>query len=112
MIRRWHRWVAPVAALFILWIAATGAITQAGRIYAGAIAAPRDSALRAFVKFVTDLHSGASFGVAGELISLAAGCALLFLAASGAWMYWQMARGRLVKVRAGGHLRGGQWFWR
>lgn len=127
-IRRWHRWLAVVAGIFILWIAATGVVTQASRIYAAgapravpaaaasvapvAAARPVEGAqrpppggIRGFVHFVTALHSGEEFGLAGELVSLAAGFALLFFAGSGMWMYWQMLRGRRARP---GQPR---WFW-
>lgn len=104
--RKFHRWTAVVAGLFILWIAATGAVTQAARLYASsepkpaqvapAPAAPRppQSPTRQFIHFVTDLHSGEQFGVTGQIISLIAGLALIFFAFSGLWMYIQMYRRR------------------
>ena len=125
MMRRYHRWLATIAGIFLLWISVTGVLTQAGRIYAGtqpkpAAAAPAagpehapppPSPTRKFVKFVTDLHSGESFGLTGQLVSLAAGLAMVFLAISGLTMYIQIWRGRLVRVEAGKTLRGGKWFW-
>ena len=116
--RRYHRWVAVVFGIFILWIAATGAITQGARLYASgererAAAAgvalpapapeakrPPQSPARQFVHFITDLHSGERFGVAGQLVSLVSGLALLFFAFSGMWMYVQMFRARSRRERA------------
>jgi uncharacterized iron-regulated membrane protein len=113
--RRYHRWLAVVFGILILWIAATGAITQAARIYTSgertaasaataktAPEAPRppQSPARQFVHFITDLHSGERFGVAGQLVSLVSGLALLFFAFSGMWMYVQMFRARSRRERA------------
>jgi uncharacterized iron-regulated membrane protein len=115
--RRYHRWVAVVFGIFILWIAATGAITQGARLYASGEKArnaaagivtppvaeaprPPQSPARQFVHFITDLHSGERFGVAGQLISLVSGLALLFFAFSGLWMYVQMFRARSRRERA------------
>lgn len=108
--RKLHRWFAVIVGIFILWIAVTGVLTQGARLYASteprpaqssaavapATEAPRPppSPTRQFIHFVTDLHSGEQFGVTGQLISLVAGLALLFLAFSGLWMYIQMYRRR------------------
>lgn len=59
------------------------------------------SATRAFVHFVTDLHSGAKFGAVGTVLSLLSGLALIFFAVSGMWMYLQMFRGRARRERPG-----------
>ena len=118
--RRYHRWIATLLGLFILWAAATGVITQITRINTAAerhaaapsrppAPAPPPSANRKFLKFVTDLHSGEQFGLAGQIVSLVTGLALLFLAGSGLWMYVQMFRARAAKARA---TSGGKWFWR
>ena len=124
MSRRYHRWIATLLGLFILWTAATGVITQITRINTAAereaasaaaraasaqTPAPPPSPNRQFLKLVTDLHSGEQFGLAGQLASLVIGLALLFLAGSGLWMYVNMARARLAKQRA---PSGGKWFWR
>jgi uncharacterized iron-regulated membrane protein len=119
--RRYHRWIATLIGIFILWTAGTGVITQITRITTAAerqaaAAAPRpaqapaapQSANRKFLKLVTDLHSGEQFGLAGQLVSLVTGLALLFLAGSGLWMYVQMFRARAARVRASG----GKWFWK
>jgi PepSY-associated TM region len=123
--RKYHRWLAPLFGLFILWIAATGVVVGAGRLYASGESErarptatapapaqrPPQSPTRQFIHFVTELHSGEQFGLAGQLISLVSGLALVFFAVSGLWMYLQMARGRLVKARDGKPLRGGKLFW-
>ena len=122
MSRRYHRWIATLLGLFILWTAATGVITQITRINtaaereaAGAAARaapspapPPQSPNRKFLKLVTDLHSGEQFGLAGQLISLVIGLAILFLAGSGLWMYIRMFRARAAKQHA---PSGGKWFW-
>ena len=120
--RRYHRWIATLLGIFILWTATTGVLTQITRINTAAereaaAAAPRPvqapapppSANRKFLKLVTDLHSGEQFGLAGQIASLVIGLALLFLAGSGLWMYVQMYRARAGKQRA---PSGGKWLWK
>ena len=106
MSRRYHRWIATLLGIFILWTAATGVITQNPRINTAAereAAAAVSRATRApvplspnrkFLKLVTDLHSGEQFGLTGQIASLVIGLMLLFLAGSGLWMYVQMYRTR------------------
>jgi uncharacterized iron-regulated membrane protein len=126
--RTYHRWLALVAGIVILWIAATGVVTQASRIYAAGEprapiaqgptvqvpAAPRppQTPLRKFTHFVTELHSGEAFGATGMWISLAAGLALIFFAVSGLYMYIELYRGRLVRARSGKPQSGGRYFWK
>jgi hypothetical protein len=117
--RRYHRWVATLLGVFILWTAGTGVITQITRINTAAerqaaaparpaqAPAPPQSANRKFLKLVTDLHSGEQFGLAGQIVSLVVGLAILFLAGSGLWMYIRMFRARAARARASG----GKWFW-
>ena len=128
-LRRYHRWLATLLGIFVLWTAATGVTTQAARIYAGgeqrpapaspaaspaaeapAAEAPRppQSPARKFVKLVTDLHSGERFGLTGQLVSLVTGLAILFLAGPGLWMYIRMFRARAAKERAPSR----KWFWK
>ena len=117
--RSYHRWLSVIFGLFILWIAATGVITQGARLYASGeperaraaaqasavkppapaakppeAARPPQTPLKKFVHFVTELHSGEQFGIAGQLISLVSGLALVFFAFSGLYMYIQMFRRR------------------
>jgi len=119
--RRYHRWLAALLGVFILWTAATGVITQITRIntaaerHAAAVAAraaqvpaPPPSPNRKFLKLVTDLHSGEQFGLTGQIVSLVIGLAVLFLAGSGLWMYVRMFRARTASVRAST----GKWFWK
>ena len=123
MSRRYHRWIATLLGIFILWTAATGVITQITRINtaaereAAAAAsraalpsrpAPPPSPNRKFLKLVTDLHSGEQFGLAGQLVSLVIGLAILFLAGSGLWMYIRMFRARAGKERS----PSSKWFWK
>ena len=108
--RKFHRWLSVVVGIFILWSAATGVVTQGARLYASgeqepaaapapavqAPAPPRppQTPLKQFTHFVTELHSGEEFGLAGQLVSMVAGLALIFFAFSGMWMYIQMYRRR------------------
>ena len=106
MSRRYHRWIATLLGIFILWTAATGVISQIPRFNSAAereAAAAVSRATRApvplspnrkFLKLVTDLHSGEQFGLTGQIASLVIGLMLLFLAGSGLWMYVQMYRTR------------------
>ncbi|MEO8175468.1 MAG: PepSY-associated TM helix domain-containing protein [Sphingomicrobium sp.] len=132
MSRRYHRWIATLLGIFILWTAATGVITQITRINTAAerkgpppgppasasaapsaaseqrAPAPPQSANRRSLKLVTDLHSGEQFGLVGQIVSLVTGLALLFLAGSGLWMYIRMFRARASKERAPSR----KWFWK
>ncbi len=124
MIRNLHRWLALVFAVFILWIATTGVLTQGARIIASSepkppaaapatteAPRPKPTPLRAFIHTVTDLHSGEALGKTGQAISLVTGLALIFFAGSGLFMYVELYRGRMVRVRAGKRVPGGRWFW-
>lgn len=73
---------------------------------------PAPDATAQFIHFMTELHSGEEFGIAGQVIGLLSGLALLFFGVSGVYMYVQMFRGRLVKVKEGKSLRGGKYFWK
>ncbi len=124
-LRRYHRWLATIFGVLILWIATTGIITQSVRIYsqnqpraaeAAPLAAPPTPAppqtpVRKVIKFVTDLHSGERFGLVGQLISLTSGCALLFLSGSGLWMYIRMFRARAAKAATKVRSSQSKWFW-
>ena len=57
-------------------------------------ARPPQTPLKKFTHFVTELHSGEEFGIAGQLVSMVSGLALIFFAFSGLWMYIQMFRRR------------------
>lgn len=133
--RKVHRWLAICFGLFLLWISATGLLSQIGSLvnkggFASAEqAAPAAAAPPGFtcpetmtcrpkpkpakwnVGLLHHLHSGESFGPAGVIVSMMSGAALFFFAFSGLWMYLQMWRGRLVRAEQGKRIRGGRFFW-
>ena len=133
--RKWHRWLSVIFGIFMLWISATGVLSQIGsfvnkggfEVEARAQATPAlppgfqcpaDMTCRPKPKpgpwnvgLLHHLHSGESFGPLGVVISTLSGLALLFFAGSGLWMYIQMWRGRLVKTAQGKPVRGGRFFW-
>lgn len=138
--RKWHRSLAILFGLFLLWIAATGVAMQALELFgdddhdrppaatAGmarpAAAAPAPAAAagpsearpkrtpaQELHHALQHLHSGEAIGPIGQWLSFLAGLALLFFAGSGIWMYLQMYRGRLVRVEQGKTVRGGKFFW-
>ena len=131
MIRRYHRWLALVFGIFLLWISATGLLSHGSKIYADSQAAPAaaepagfvcpesmtcrakpdPAGARAWVGYFHHLHSGEEFGPAGTAISIASGLALFFFAASGLWMYVELYRGRLALVRKGRKVPPGRYFW-
>jgi uncharacterized iron-regulated membrane protein len=121
LMRKLHRWLAPILGLFLLIIAATGLVIQAtdlldsapakdGTRIAGPNAAiapsaqtpppqleakrPPRSPMKQWNGFFKHIHSGEYFGPFGIVINIIAGIALLFFAASGMWMYWSMFRRR------------------
>jgi len=136
-VRRYHRWLATLFGIFLLWISATGVLSQIGSLvnkggleseHREAQAAsppgppgficPADMSCRPKPKpaawnvgLLHHLHSGESFGPAGVIVSILSGCSLFFFAFSGLWMYVQMWRGRLARVEAGKTVRGGKLFW-
>jgi uncharacterized iron-regulated membrane protein len=136
-LRKWHRWVAVVFGAFLLWISATGVLSQIGSIVnngglfenerppAAAPAGPpgftcpqtmvcRPKPAKPSgwnVGLLHHLHSGESFGPVGTIISLLSGLSLFFFAFSGLWMYVQMWRGRLARTEQGKTVRGGRFFW-
>ena len=142
MMRRYHRWVATVFGIFFLWISATGVLSQVGKLVnnggfenearkAQAKAAEEAAIPPGFVcpetmtcrpkpasppkwnvGLLHHLHSGESFGPAGVVISIMCGLSLFFFAVSGLYMYIQLYRGRMARVREGKHLRGTRFFWK
>lgn len=118
--RKYHRWLSVLFGVFLLWIAATGVLSQVGKLVndggfeeqrpgpAEAIGppgfvCPADMNCRPKlvakpgewdVSFLHHLHSGEQFGPAGVILSLLSGLALLFFAFSGLYMYIQMYRRR------------------
>jgi uncharacterized iron-regulated membrane protein len=139
-VRKWHRWLAILFGVFLLWISATGVLSQIGSLVnkggfpseareaaakQAADAAmppgfacpetltcrPKPKAQAWNVGLLHHLHSGESFGPAGVIISIASGLSLFFFALSGLWMYVQLYRGRLAMVRKGRKVEGGKLFW-
>ena len=133
--RKWHRWLAVVFGSFLLWISATGVLSQIGTLVnkasieansgkavsAGApdgfkcpetmICRPKPKPTAWNVGLLHHLHSGESFGPGGTAISIMSGLSLFVFAFSGLWMYVQMYRGRLVRTGSGKRVRGGRFFW-
>ena len=133
--RKWHRWLSILFGIFLLWIAATGVLSQIGSLVnrggfeneraqaappplPAGFECPKDMTCRPKPKpgawnvgLLHHLHSGESFGPAGVVVSILSGLALFFFAFSGLWMYIQMWRGRLARVEAGKTVRGGKLFW-
>ena len=134
--RKWHRWVATIFGVFLLWISATGVLSQIGSLVnkrgferAEAASAgpppgppgfvcPADMNCRPKPRpgawntgLLHHLHSGESFGPVGVIVSILSGLALFFFAFSGLWMYVQLYRGRLAMIRRGRQVEGGKYFW-
>ena len=127
--RKWHRWLSVFFGVFLIWIAATGVLSQVAVLWpapGGASEAatatpppgftcpegwrcmpPRpNGGMRGLVGTFHHLHSGESFGAIGTAISVLSGLALLFFAGSGVWLYiqmWRQRRSRALQPR---------WFWR
>ena len=133
--RKWHRWLAVSFGVFLLWISATGVLSQIGSLVnkggfessSPAAAAPATPPGFTCPETMTcrpkpkpgawnvgllhRLHSGEQFGPLGVVISTLSGLALLFFSFSGLWMYIQMWRGRLARVEQGKKVRGGKFYW-
>jgi uncharacterized iron-regulated membrane protein len=123
--RKWHRWLSVMFGVFLLWIAATGVMSQVADLVAAGEAPPvaavpagfvcpesmicrpkpDPNGARAWVGYLHHLHSGEEFGLTGTVISIASGLALLFFAFSGLWVYIQMWRARRARTQKTG------WFW-
>ncbi|MEO6435147.1 MAG: PepSY domain-containing protein [Tepidisphaeraceae bacterium] len=117
--RKYHRWLSVLFGIFLLWIGATGLLSQiGGLVNNGGFEEERGPAAAAApvgftcpetmtcrpkrlpkpgewdVGFLHHIHSGEQFGPAGVIVSMLSGAALLFFAFSGLWMYIQMFRRR------------------
>lgn len=127
--RKWHRWLSIVFAVFILFIAATGLLSQwavlwpapeptaaelAAKVPPPGFVCPEGwrcsppaptGGPRAWAGFFHHLHSGEEFGPLGEAVSVLSGLALMFFAVSGLWVYIRMWHER---ARRGARNR---WFW-
>ncbi|MXP30097.1 PepSY domain-containing protein [Porphyrobacter algicida] len=129
--RKWHRWLSVFFGIFLFWIAATGVLSHvaawwpsaAPSAQAAAAAAPpagfecpegwtcrppraERQGIGKLVGFFHHLHSGETFGPAGEAISFLSGLALLFFAFSGVWLYIRMWRERARRKAKS------RWFWK
>lgn len=136
MMRKLHRWLAILFGTFLLWISATGFLSQVGTLVnnGGFENEARERAEPALpqgfvcpetvscrpkpatppkwnVGFLHHIHSGEEFGPIGVIVSMLSGLALFFFAGSGLYLYIQMYRGRLVRVEQGKTVRGGRFFW-
>ena len=118
--RKWHRWAAVTFGVFLLWISATGVLSQIGSLVnkggferaetakpvmpPGFICPetmtcrPKPAPTAWNVGLLHHLHSGESFGPVGVIISTLSGLSLFFFAISGLYMYVQLWRGRLART--------------
>lgn len=128
--RKWHRWLSVFFGVFMLWIAATGVLSHIGEwvnhaanegaaanpaVVPAGFVCPETMTCRPKPQpgawnlgLLHHLHSGESFGEAGEIVSFLSGLTLIFFSISGLWMYIQMFRARGRRVRQ----TGGKWFWK
>ncbi len=130
--RKWHRWISVFFGVFMLWIAATGVLSQVGvlvnnggfedeakervaPVVPAGFVCPETMMCRPKppqnpgnwnVGLLHHLHSGESFGPLGVVVSILSGLSLLFFSFSGLWMYIQMWRNRAAR-----NLKPG-WFWK
>ena len=128
--RKWHRWLSIFFGIFMLWIAATGVLSQVAALWpkeqsaaAVAAAAPpagfecpkgwrcmpprgKSSGIGSMVGTLHHLHSGETFGPVGTVISILSGLSLMFFAISGMWLYIQMWRNRSTRKLSP------RWFWK
>lgn len=111
--RKWHRWLSVFFAVFLLFIATTGLLSQLAVLWpqpesaSQAAAAeppagwscpegwrcrpaPPSEGIRSLTGFFHHLHSGEEFGPIGTAISVLSGLALVFFCISGIWMYVRM----------------------
>ena len=117
--RKWHRWFSVCFAVFLLWIAVTGVLSQIVPLFgqdedhhphaaasAPAFVCPPDytcrpkakpGGARALVSLLHDLHSGARFGPVGVVIATLSGFAMVFFSFSGLWLYILMWRNRATR---------------
>ena len=122
--RKWHRWLGIVFAVVILWVALTGVLSYAAEWWPGAAPSaeaaaraappagfecpegwrclpprPEGGGMRGMVGMLHHLHSGEELGLAGQVVVMLSGLALVFFSISGVWMYLQMWRGRSARGR-------------
>ena len=128
--RKWHRWLAVIFGVFLLWISITGLLSQVemwqealggdepdapaavAAVPAGFVCPDtmtcRPKAPKSAWNFglMHHLHSGESFGFLGTVIATLSGFALMFFSFSGLWLYvrmWSHRRERQHKPA---------WFWK
>jgi uncharacterized iron-regulated membrane protein len=126
--RKWHRWLSLLFAVFLLWISVTGVLSQLVPIVQGSNGRgaqassatpgfvcpadmicrpkPKPGEGRGLVGTLHHLHSGESFGPLGVLVATLAGFAMIFFSFSGLWLYVAMWRNRSSR-----NLKPG-WFWK
>lgn len=102
-LRRIHRWVALVLAVFMAMIGLTGSILQAIVAVYGDPSGPGDTYPAAahvpgwamtLQHVVLQIHTGFFAGMTGTYYGMACGLGLLFFSVSGLWMFVQMYRQR------------------
>ena len=93
--RRYHRWLAVLFGVFILWIAVTGVLSQIGSLVNNG----------GFAE-ATELRGKAQAAAIGVVISILSGWALVFLASSGLSRYIRTFSHR----RTNNHKP--EWFWK
>jgi hypothetical protein len=129
--RKWHRWLSIVLAVVMMWVAITGLLHYLVVWWPSAPPTPEQmaamappegwecpegwrcmppppggaSGLRGMLGLFHHLHSGEELGLAGEIIVMLSGFALVFFSVSGLWMYVQMWSGRARNGKSG-------WFWK
>ena len=121
--RKWHRWLAVIFGVFLLWIAVTGVLSQvvpwftprpapsaaavpAGFVCPETMTCKPKAAGKSIVSTLHHLHSGESFGPLGVFVLTLSGFAMVFFSLSGLWLYIQMWRNRATR-----NLKPG-WFWK
>jgi uncharacterized iron-regulated membrane protein len=116
VLRRWHRWAAIPAGLFLCFIALTGVLLHADMIRlgnappghesrpggppdaphvrinaaTGAVIAEPPPPPADFHYILQDLHAGYFFGWTGRFISILTGLSVLILAVTGLQLWWKM----------------------
>jgi hypothetical protein len=127
-LRKFHRWLATLAMLFLLYVSVTGTLLQFNEIQTGGganlvrlgpppgtgPAVPGAVSVTPFPPgrgphtanaFLEDLHNGSVIGKAGRWIDLAVGIILIVLSVTGSVMFLQMLWLRRGRGRK-------SWFWK
>lgn len=102
-LRRLHRWLGIVLALFLLVIALTGTILQvimATYGDSGPMQAPGEPFWVVRVRdWAVTVHTGAFTGITGVYIGIICALGLLFFCVSGVWIYLELYRSRAAYGR-------------